>query len=578
MQTQSRVIRKLNHRQMRIIITTFLALMILFFAIWIPSMLKLSSVSINNRLELICEDYISMETELQQLIYTFSHNSEIAALCGSVPAGGISQQSAAKIALHEQAIKASSGNILNFCLDDLNGRLITNLNYREVNHQAILSKLEGYQRLRSETGAYLSPLMSGDFFAADGSDQPYFIYAQRVNIGENPYVVTVFYNATYFLRRQIRQIKGLIDGYAVYDRHGEQLLSLGDLDDSAAAGYIGAPSGKEYLRLSGRYRNSAINSINLRIVCFSGYITVFRDQILVALLLLTMVVALAIINARSFSRVSDVVLNPLTQLSHEIQAYVPGKAVRLDIQTDDEIGDLCANFNRMIEKVEQQVCEIREKERCNAITQYRLLATQIDPHFIYNTMSLINAMAYNGDNEGVMKVNTALIRLLRERLNTRATILDSVRSEIETLNEYLKIMSYRYNDDVQVGIDVDPQLYECRIPKNLLQPLIENSFLHGLTDENGVCQGSIDILIYEEGTSIVIEVSDDGKGMSAGKLQQLNSGAFSQSDDKHTHIGFDNLRQRLAYIYAQDFELTVYSVENHGSTVTIVLPKEVPQL
>ena len=189
-------------------------------------------------------------------------------------------------------------------------------------------------------------------------------------------------------------------------------------------------------------------------------------------------------------------------------------------------------------------------------------------------MSLINALAFKGDNEGVIKVNTALIRLLRERLNTHATIMDNVRNEIETLNEYLNIMGYRYGEAVQVDIDVDTQLLDRKIPKNLLQPLIENAFLHGLTDETGVCQGNIDVLIYESGENIVIEVSDDGKGIDSEKLDQLNRGEGASPDKKHTHIGFDNLRQRLRYIYEERFELTVYSVMNQGSTITIALPKE----
>ena len=577
MQAQSRVIRKLNLRQARIIVAIFVLILALFSAIWIPSTLKLSAVSIDNRLELICEDYANLEAELQQLVYTFSHDTEITTLCASGQAASVSESAAARITLHAQAMKSSARNILNFCMDDLNGRLISSLNYSGVDRRAILDRLEGYQRVRESKGTYLSPLMTGDFSASDGSDQPYFVYAQSVNIGDNPYVIVVFYDATYFLRRQAKQMNGLIDGYSVYGRNDEELLVLGDMG-SAARELVNAVSGKEMLRLRGRYKVLDVNGINLRVVCYSRYITVARNQMLVALLALALVTVLAVVNVRSFARVSDAVLNPLMQLSREMQAYEPGKTVGLDIQTDDEIGDLCADFRRMAAKVGQQVDEIRDKERRNAVTQYRLLATQIDPHFIYNTMSLINALAYNGDIEGVMKVNTALIRLLRERLNTRATILDSVRSEIETLNEYLKIMGYRYNDAVQVGIDVDPQLYDCQIPKNLLQPLIENSFLHGLADEDGVCRGSIDILIYEEGEHIVIEVSDDGKGMSAEKLSELNSGEAAMPDDKHTRIGFDNLRQRLGYIYGQDFELTVYSVEGKGSTVTIVLPKEAPQL
>ena len=96
--------------------------------------------------------------------------------------------------------------------------------------------------------------------------------------------------------------------------------------------------------------------------------------------------------------------------------------------------------------------------------------------------------------------------------------------------------------------------------------------MHGLTNESGVCQGSIGILIYESEGTIVIEVSDDGKGMEPDCMDMLNKGRALEPGHGHTHIGFDNLRQRLEYIYGDGFDLTVYAVEDQGTTITIVLP------
>lgn len=163
-------------------------------------------------------------------------------------------------------------------------------------------------------------------------------------------------------------------------------------------------------------------------------------------------------------------------------------------------------------------------------------------------MSLINAMAYNGDCSGVISVNTALIRLLRERLNTKATIMDTVQNELETLNEYLRIMNYRYGDFVTVHVDADKKLMDAQIPKNLLQPLIENAFFHGLTDADGACRGSISVLIYGMEDKSVIEISDDGKGMAAECLEMLNRSERALAEKGRVHIGFDNIRQRLKYI------------------------------
>ena len=304
--------------------------------------------------------------------------------------------------------------------------------------------------------------------------------------------------------------------------------------------------------------------------------TIFSQFIPMVILTIALFVSLALTQIVGHVYINNLILHPLTQLSAEVRAYTPGKTGVLRLDTNDEISDLCQDFHRMMEKVNRQVEDIKDKERQNALTQYRLLATQLDPHFVYNTMSLINALASQGDCAGVIRINTALIHLLRERINTRATIVDRIDSEIQTLEEYLRIMAYRYGDAVSVNIDVDPHLRACQVPKNLLQPLVENAFLHGLTDENGVCRGSIGILIYELQEKIVIEVSDDGKGMSRDCIRTLNQNLPLEPEHSHTHIGFDNLRQRLEYIYGSEFKITVYSVEQQGSTITIVLPKHPP--
>lgn len=198
MEMQSRLLRELNRRNTRIVALVFSMLLLLFFLFWIPSVLRLSSETIDNRLDLIYDDFTSLVSDLQQVIYTFTHDIDIATVCIPEYVRDSSPSASAKIALHAQDMKSSAKNILNFCVDNLNGNLISSLNYSDVDRQGILDGLEGYQRFKEKSGIYLSPLMRGDFRAQDGSDQPYCIYAQSVRIGETSCVIVIFYDATFF--------------------------------------------------------------------------------------------------------------------------------------------------------------------------------------------------------------------------------------------------------------------------------------------------------------------------------------------------------------------------------------------
>ncbi len=108
------------------------------------------------------------------------------------------------------------------------------------------------------------------------------------------------------------------------------------------------------------------------------------------------------------------------------------------------------------------------------------MTTQMDPHFIYNTMNIINILARKGEFEDIVKVNTALTRVLRERLNTQNTAFEEVAHEIEALKQYQLIMDYRYHNQVAVEYDIDEAVLHKKIPKNILQPLLENCIIMDL--------------------------------------------------------------------------------------------------
>ena len=572
--TRSRLITKLNRRQMRVSFLVYGLAILAFFSFMLPAVFRVSRENIENTSSIIAEDFYSMVEGFQTQLNTFQRTAEITR-CLRDYIQRPNESTAAQIAIHAQSIRSTDAVILNVCVDDLNGRLISSMNYSEVDRAAILASLPGYAELTEGLRvSYISPILRGAYSDRNGEDMPYIIYARNLEVDGRRFTLSLFYNVTYFLSRMDFICLNRIDDYCLVSRSGEILWSSDlSLWETVEQMLLDLPRPPQHIaRPNGYYTYTSLNELGIHLTTFVRYTTMFSDMLPSLILVFIVLLLLPVISTFGLKRVNRDVLRPLTELSEEVRSYSPGKESSLQLNTDDEISDLCQDFSRMMKKVNQQVEDIHRQERDNAITQYRLLATQIDPHFIYNTMSLINALAYRGDNQGVMKINTALIRLLRERLNTKATIMDTVRCELETLNEYLQIMSYRYNDDVNVHFDVDQDLMGSLIPKNLLQPLIENAFFHGLTDADGACKGNISVLIYEMSGQTVIEISDDGKGMPSEYVDRLNRGESNVSGDRNAHIGFENIRQRLQYIYQEDFELTVYSVEGRGTTITIVLP------
>lgn len=181
-------------------------------------------------------------------------------------------------------------------------------------------------------------------------------------------------------------------------------------------------------------------------------------------------------------------------------------------------------------------------------------------------------MVHQGKTAEIVEINTALTRILRERLNSKLSILDTVRNEYETMLQYATIMDYRYEHQIWIHYDISESLMDQQIPKNILQPLVENSFYHGFGNMEGALSGHVDILIYAVDGEIVIEVSDDEQGMSQQRIEDIMNQAYSIYEDKKPHIGLNNIRQRLSYIYGDQCNMEIHSTEGIGTTVIITLP------
>ena len=249
---------------------------------------------------------------------------------------------------------------------------------------------------------------------------------------------------------------------------------------------------------------------------------------------------------------------------------------RLTVNTHDEIEVLGEAFNQMADKLEKNIHELMEQERREQDMRYSLLVSQIDPHFIYNAMNTITYLASSNRPEAVIEVNRSIIGILKDRLRVGCfRVSDTLRQEIETIQNYLIIQGYRYSDLFDVRWDLDETLLDIEVPKNILQPLVENALYHGVLankDENGdVMGGYITVSVKKDGDLLVLSVKDNGIGMPQSTIDKimLSENGALDNNRKGEHIGLCNIFARLRYIYQDDFTFQIESEAGMGTKIEI---------
>ena len=298
----------------------------------------------------------------------------------------------------------------------------------------------------------------------------------------------------------------------------------------------------------------------------------FTACIILAILLVVLMIVLILPQVNRYT-------HPLCQLTETMQQVGQGDlTLRSEICTDDEVGALSDGFNQMIESLNSYVTKLLEKEKNEQRMKYSLLISQIDPHFIYNTMNSINYLARKQRNQDIIAINSALIHILQDRLRiNEIETFDTVEQEIDMIRQYMIIQHFRYGNQVQTIFEIQPGLDKEPIPKNILQPLVENAFIHGFTNDDGQSlSGTITIRIHTEDSLLKIQVEDTGCGIAPEYLEKLNNPCGDSMPERGRHIGIQNIRERLKYLYNQPISFSFSNRNDAGACVTILLPRQPP--
>lgn len=232
----------------------------------------------------------------------------------------------------------------------------------------------------------------------------------------------------------------------------------------------------------------------------------------------------------------------------------------------------------MVRNTQEQNSKLKMEleERLDKLNNSQLLAlqSQIDPHFLYNTLDTINWLAADklGEENEVSEMISALARLLRSALK-RTSYLVTVEEELESAKQFLKILELRYQDKLKTVWDIKPEVLSCKMVKLSLQPLLENAVNHGLRSKRyeGVITISGD-LIHD---TVVISVEDDGVGMEEEQRRKMNEHLKEEYQFDDRHVGIRNVNQRMKLLFGEKYGVVVGPGKKHGLAVTLVFPKKI---
>lgn len=256
----------------------------------------------------------------------------------------------------------------------------------------------------------------------------------------------------------------------------------------------------------------------------------------------------------------------------------------IDLEGSGEIGVIAQGVNRMLDKIDEMThkvvrtqAELYDAEIGRKQMELSMLQSQINPHFLYNTMNCISSIGLAYQVPEIVTIASAVSKVFRYGIKGADMVMAS--EELDCVQEYLKIMGIRYHDKFTYTVEMEEGVEKQRIPKMLLQPIVENALYHGIERKSG--KGVLKIRGCFEESGLLFSVEDTGKGMDADTLESLreqlviaerpSDGNLDREGKKG--IGLANIHSRLRLLYGKPYGITVDSRENQGTRVEIRIPK-----
>ncbi|WOC33126.1 MULTISPECIES: sensor histidine kinase [Caproicibacterium] len=297
-----------------------------------------------------------------------------------------------------------------------------------------------------------------------------------------------------------------------------------------------------------------------------------RQQLLLYARLLLLVCAAILLMGFLIGFVLDRLINPpVASLRSQLDRVAKGDfSPAPELEWNNEFGDIGRGINHLSQSVDQLLHEQVEIEKKKKDLEYRMLQSQISPHFLYNTLNSIKWMATIQGASGIAEMTTALARLLKSiAKGTRELI--PLREETALLDDYYVIQKYRYGGAITFRKELDPAVLDTPIPRFTLQPLMENAIFHGIEPKGGAGTLLLKAMRLQSG-DIAVLLMDDGVGMTPQEARQVLQENTAQPTGMFAKLGLHNVNQRLRYDFGEPYGLSIESRKGEYTKMVVLLP------
>lgn len=271
-------------------------------------------------------------------------------------------------------------------------------------------------------------------------------------------------------------------------------------------------------------------------------------------------------------RLSEWITAPVKKLDRAVKELEHGSTeVDFDVGGPGEMEHLSHSVRSMVSTMRHLMDDIIEQEEQKRRSELEVLQSQINPHFLYNTLDSVIWMTENGRTDDAVVMLTSLARFFRISLSRGSSIIP-IRDELEHARHYLTIQKMRYKNKFSATITAEDGVESLCTIKLIVQPILENAIYHGMAYADG--DGEITVRAFRDGGDVLIEVSDNGPGMPEEVVESLlnPNGPAAAAGAKGSGIGVRNVHRRIRLTFGADYGLTIFSEPDDGTTVRIRLP------
>ena len=264
------------------------------------------------------------------------------------------------------------------------------------------------------------------------------------------------------------------------------------------------------------------------------------------------------------------ITRPIRKLSEVTDQVAKGDlTVRSDVRSGAEVSVLSDSLNTMIDKIDELLEQVKKEQIRLRKAEFELLQSQINPHFLYNTLDAIVWLAEAGEQKKVVSMVGSLSDFFRTSLNQGKDII-TIKEELQHSRSYLEIQQMRYQDILNYEIYVPEELHRYLIPKITIQPLVENALYHGIKNKRGL--GRIVISGRKEEDFLILQIEDNGIGMRKERLDQVKEGMNQKIPTEKDIYGLYNVNERIRLNFGEKYGISIESTYGEGTVVSVILP------